>query len=321
MAVKSFEYIPGLAVDTERGPSQAIWGVPGNPGGYVADFIERPRLGMYFWEDFKNCGISPATGSAGTFGAENSWYGYGDTAGVITDAGIVGGGITLGGGTTDNAGIAISSLTNSYQIVTASGTSGVMQGRLCFETRVAMSAASYVVTRNDMFVGLVDASGLPAAAMPITATDGVLSTAPGLIGFHKRGGTTNGADWNFVYQVAGGTAVYAANLLNLITTVTGVAPVGGTYYKLGFVFDPNPQLYPITSASTGQTASGNATKALIQIYVNGLRAVAFLTSTNVTGTSFPITIMAPSIAYRNQNTTAALSGSVDWIGIGQNAIT
>lgn len=319
MAVKSFQYLNNLAADTERGPSPSIWGSPGSGNAWIADFIQEPRLGLYQFEDFKSCGITPATGSAGNFIGDTAWYAYGDTAGVITDANIVGGGITLAGGTTDNAGIALGSLAQSYQLVTSAA---ALQGRLAFECRVAMSTASYVATRNDMFLGLVDASGTPAAVLPITATGGLLTTAAGLIGFHKRGGTTGAVDWNFVYQVAGGTAVYATNLQALITTVTGVAPVGGTYYKLGFVFDPfNAPLLPITSASTGQTASPNATRAMVRIYVNGLQAAAFLTSTNVLGTAFPTTVMSRAAAYRNDNTTAALSGSVDWVGVGQNAIS
>lgn len=317
--MKNFQYLNNLVADTTRGPSPSIWGSPGSGNAWVADFIQDPRLGLYQMEDFKSTGITPGTGSAATFVGDTAWYAYGDTAGVITDANIVGGGITMAAGTTDNAGIALGSLSQCYQLITSAG---AYQGRLAFECRVAMSAASYVATRNDMFAGLVDASGTPAAVLPITATGGLLTTAAGLIGFHKRGGATGATDWNFVYQVAGGTAVYATNLQSLITTVLGSAPVGGTFYKLGFVFDAfNPPVLPITSPSTGQSLTPTGAKAMVTVYVNGLRAAAFLTSTNVAGTAFPTTIMSRALAYRNDNTTAAMSGSVDWACVGQTAIS
>ena len=314
--LKSIGVLGNTAADTERGPSPALWNAPGSRNGWVPDFQADPRLGLVFWEDFKSAGIQAATGSAGNFVADKAWYQYGDTAGTITDSGIQGGAINLAAGTTDNAGMAIGSLVNAFKLITSTG---AYQGRMIFETRVNLSAATLANSKADAFIGLVDGSGTPAAAMPITATDGVLSTSPGLIGFHKRGGTTGATDWQFVYQIAGGTAVYATGLTDLVTTVTGAAPVGGTFYKLGFDFNPFAEAVMISTASTGQTA-GVLARPIITVYINGMKCVSFLTSTNVAGAAFPQTFMAPTIAFRMANTTAAMSMDVDWIGVIQELL-
>lgn len=316
MAVKTIGVLGNLSPDTERGPSPSIWNANGSNNAWWADFLQDPRLGLVFWEDFKIAGISPAAGSAANFGAEGNWYAYLDTNGVITDSGIAGGGIHLAASTTAHQGVALGSLTNAYQIITSGA---AYQGRMYFECRVQNSTASYAASTSDFFIGLVDASGTPASAVPITATGGSLATAAGFIGFHKRGGATNGTDFNFVYNVAGGTPVYATNLQNLITTVTGTAPVGATYYKLGFVYNPAAEAILISSASTGQTA-GTLARPIIQVYVNGQPAAAFLTSTNVGGTAFPVTLMAPTIAWKQQSTTAAVNADIDWLGIAQESI-
>lgn len=309
MAAKTIGVLNNLSANTERGPSPVLWNATGSHGGWIADFIQDPRLGMSVLDDFRFAGISPATGSATNFHGENVWYAYLDTNAVITDSGIIGGGINLAASTTANQGVALGSQTNSFQLITSGG---ALQGRLIFETRVRCSTASVAASKSDVFFGLVDASGLPASAVPITGTGGTLATAAGFIGFHKRGGATNGADFNFVYNVAGGTPVYATNLQNLILTVTGTAMAGGTFYKLGFDFNPSAEPMLIVSASTGQTA-GVIARPLIKVYVNGLMAAAFLTSTNVAGAAFPVTLMNPAIAFKQQSTTAAVNADVDWI--------
>lgn len=305
-------FYPGTA-DTERGPSPQIWGWQGSPNSGPWDFLQDPRTGLDFWEDFKACGASPATGSAGTFAAENAWLAYLDTNGAITDSGIVGGGIHLAASTTVHQGVALGQLVNSYQLVDSLA---ALKGRLAFEARVQLSVASIAASTADMFVGLVDASGTPASGVPISATGGTMAVAAGFIGFQKRGGVTGPADWNFVYNVAGGTPVYAVNLQNLINTITGSPLVGGAFYKLGFVFDPVAELRAIISASTGQVA-GVVARPMIQVYVNGQVAGAFLTTTNVQGVAFPNTLMSPAVAWKQQSTTAAVNADVDWVRIAQ----
>jgi hypothetical protein len=320
MAVKSVTYLANQPTtsalgsqNTERGPTEDLWGAPGAPNAWIADFLQSPRLGMYFFDDFKTCGISPATGSAQGFSGEMNYSAYATTGGVIADSAIVGGGINLSGATTAHQGVALGSLTTGFQIVTSTT---VYQQRLVFECRVQLSLASLANSKSDVFIGLSDT--VPASQVPISNTGGTLSTTPGLIGFHKRGGTTNAADWNFVYQLAGGTAVYPTNLQALVATVLGTAPSTTTlaFYKLGFVYDPFAPPLVISSASTGQTA-GNVARPIIRVYVNGVPAAAFLTTTNVGGAAFPVTTLSPNIAFMQQSTTAAVSCDVDWVRVAQ----
>jgi hypothetical protein len=318
MAVKTVGVLGNLAADTERGPSPSIWNANGANNAWIADFIQDPRLGILSWEDFKGCGISPATGSALNFNADLDWYAYLDTNGAITDSAIVGGGIHLAASTTAHQGVALSSLTTAYQLITSGA---AVQGRLYFECRLQASSANYANSVSDIFVGLVDNSGTPASAVPITNTGGSLSTAPGLIGFHKRGGTTSATDFAFVYNVAGGTPQYFTQLNTLITTITGTAPAGATFYKLGFVFNPQAEPLNITStnALTGETSNILSTP-YVTIYVNGQPAAAVITKTLVTGTTFPVTVMAPAIAFKQQSTTASVNCDVDWIAVAQEMI-
>lgn len=323
MAVKTVGYIgtpwSGTQTqDTERGPSPSIWYQQGTTNAWWASFIQDPRLGLAEFDDFKGTGISPATGSAANFNSEQTWYAYLDTNGVITDSGIVGGGVNLAASTTANQGVALGSLTNSYQIVTSGG---VQQGRLAFECRVQCSTASVAASKSDVFLGLVDASGLPASAVPITNTGGTLASAAGFIGFHKRGGATNGADFNFVFNVAGGTPQYFTQLNNIVKTVTGTAMAGATFYKLGFVFNPNAESIVLSTANalTGETAGVLVTPS-IYVYVNGVPAAAVITKPLVIGTTFPTTLMSPAIAFKQQSTTAAVSADVDWIMVAQQLI-
>src|SRR5580658_587161 len=117
MAVKTIGVLGNLSPDTERGPSPSIWNANGSNGGWVADFIQDPRLGLLSYEDFTSGGPSPATGSAGNFGAQQTWYAYLDTNGAITDSAIIGGGAHLAASTTAHQGVALSSLTTAYQII------------------------------------------------------------------------------------------------------------------------------------------------------------------------------------------------------------
>lgn len=309
MGVRTITFAQTQKADTNRGPSDSIWSLCP-----VEELQQEPRLGYYLYDDFLSAGLSPATGSAANFLGDTPWYAYLDTNGAITDSGVEGGGIHLAAATTGGQGVALGKLTNGLRIT--DGTS-VFQ-KLWFECRVQLSTASLAASKADVFLGLVDASGLPASAVPITGTGGSLATAAGFIGFHKRGGATNPGDFGFVYNVAAGTPVYATNLTTLVATVGGAALAGGTFVKLGFLFDPNPYPKVISSASTGQTA-GNISRPMVTVFVNGQPAVAFLTSTNVLGTAFPTTFLSPSIAFKQQSTTAAVNCDVDWIRVAQLA--
>lgn len=338
MAVRTVGYIGtpwsgSQAQDTERGPSPSIWYQQGTQNAWWADFQQDPRLGMIFWDDFMHGGYWASTSGGaftGGFHADTNWYAYADENGTIADAGLIGGVMNLSASTTAHQGVALSSAFHGTQLVTSAG---ILQGRLTFECSVEIkdgAAGAWVASTSDMFVGLMDNSGLPASAVPITNTGGSLATAAGFIGFHKRGGSTNGTDFNFVYNVAGGTPQYFSGLDNIITGVTGTAPVAGTFYKLGFVFDPQAEAINITSGNAlsngSQTQAQGIQTPVIYVYVNGVPAAAVITKAMITTGSannayFPDTLMAPCIAFKQQSTTASVSADVDWVEVAQQAVT
>jgi hypothetical protein len=306
--VKTIPYLANLAADTNLGPSQAIWGdCP------ILEFLEDPSKGRVSRLFARDLSGHPATsggayaGPVGGGGAAAYLY----QGGSITDGAAEGGSAVLASDG-DNEGAAVGAAVGGYQLY--DGTN--LQGKLWFEARVASS--SVTATKHDAFVGLFDgfcASGVPQAAVPITTTDNTLADV-NLIGFHKKGNAAT--DWSFVYKLAGTTIVYPTNLTTLAATVLGAALTAGQSVKLGFVFDPNGGSKVISSASTGQTA-GQTKKALITVFINGLPAVAFLTSDNTGGGAFPTGVMGPGLAVMNQTGTTPGSLAAKWVQVAQRA--
>ena len=301
------------AQSTQRGPSYALW--KGKRPCPVRDLIEDPAAGMYFFDDFLMCGQWATTNTTGQ--SMGQWGSYGSTGSVPTDGALEGGVLSLASDG-DQESATIASITGSFRITTTSTLA--LNQALWFETRVAVGTIA--TTKSDVFVGLADkllSSSLLANTLPISTTDDLLSTTPNLIGFHRKSGTGN--DWSFVYQLAAGTAVYPTGLTTLSTTVLGsaiVAQSGQTgFIKLGFLFDPQASLQTIGTASTGQTV-GTVRQPLIRVFVNGLEAAAFLTTTNVQGTAFPTGFMGPVFS-NMQTATGSNAALIDWIRVAQLA--
>lgn len=305
MGLNSIIPAANMSFSTSRGPSPAIW-----QDCPRENLIARPELGQYFFEDFDQVGGHVSTGSA-VIGPVGKMAAYIYAGGAVADGAAEGGVVTISSDG-DNEGVALGSTVGSFRITTTSTLA--LNQKLWFETRISLSTVT--ATKNDAFVGLFDkfgsTTGVPQAAFPISTTDDTLSTTPNLIGFMRKG-TAAPTEWQFVYQLAGGTAVFPTNLTTLMNTVTGAVATAGGWVKLGFLFDPNAPFERISSASTGQTA-GQTAKPLIKVFVNGKPAPAFLTSTNVAGTSFPTGFMAPGVAIMNQTGSTPGSLSCDWIG-------
>jgi hypothetical protein len=309
MAVNTVDVLGNLAADANRGPSQAIWG-----SCPWLRFLEDPSRGMAFFDDFLMSGSNSSTSAAAYLGSWGRWASYLYQGATIVDATKEGGVITLASDG-DNEGVALSASAGAFRITTTSTLD--LNQKLWFEARV--SSSTIAAAKHDAFVGLADSflsSGIPQAAWPIQTTADTLFANMNAIGFHKKGGA--GTDWSFVYQLSGATSVYPTGLDTLVNTVLGTALTAGQYVKLGFLFDPSAPSKYISSASTGQTANTIA-KPLITVFVNGLPAVAFLTSANVQGTSFPTGFMAPTIGVMNQTGTSPGSLSADWIRVAQAA--
>lgn len=339
-AQQPVRYLGNASANSYRGPSPVIWAgsQPGgspSPNSWIEDILVDPAVGMHFYDDFLVIGSGPAAATALT-GSIGQWALYQSSAGGnIQDGGIIGGGILFNPGSiavssgTSTPTTALSALAGSFQITsTSTGTAG-LQGKLAFECRVALT--SITSGQRDAFIGLADQNS-PQSNNPFTVVSGgssqMLTTTRNLIGFYNAD-SGRGQDWAFVFQLASTAPVFPTSLNSLVSTVLGSAIVAGTYYKLGFIYDPNAQTETIGTASTGQTA-GTTAKAMIKVYVNGVQAAAFLTqAANILTASFPTGIMGPNMAFANvsnsgtSNSGTAIAGQmiVDFIRVAQVALT
>lgn len=322
MAVKSVYIENNLAANTYRGPSASIWGANGTPNAWIAALLEAPSLGVHVFDDFQSTGPVASTAAAAVTQEYRGLSLYAGKTGTIVDASIQGGGITLVPGTsTTNEPMTLMSQNGCFQLSSASTQAGTM-GRLAFECRVAL--LSVLASMRDAFVGLADPQGAPNIAIPITAGTGTnqLCTSNNLIGFYAAYSGGAAGDWQFVYQKASTAPVFVANLGSLISTVTGSAIQSGTYYKLGFDYNPLAPVQAVGVAGTGQTV-GQQAQAVINIYVNGLKAATFLTKgANIFNASFPTGVMGPCFGICNEvssvnASTNAGNMSLDWYRVAQ----
>ncbi len=320
MAVNSADYASNVA-DTGRGPSMSIW-----KDCPVVAIQEDPSLGMHFWDDFQG-GSMATINAASTYGS--NWLGFADTTTVFTDLNEEGG-VPNFNHATGAKGLALGGNGGSFKVV--SGASGFPLGqKLWFECRIAVGTIA--ASLQGMFVGLCDNTStlVNASAATILATSGAtLTGTKGMMGFFWPMGTTT--DWKFIYQVAGGSTISPTGLTTVITTVTGTAPTayaavtngnGTGFYKLGFLFDPSPGNVArnVTTASGDGTVTqtaGALLKPMLQIFVNGMPAPAFIDSSMIQTSRFPSKRMAPALSFQS-NSASAVGVSPDWIRVAQLA--
>lgn len=347
MSVKTFGYLANTVLNTERGPSEAIWGAPGAPNAWVEDFLQDPRLGTYCWEEFESSGCGNLAllglGQATSFTNIGRWSLMVPAGGGVVDAGVVGGVISLVPGSLANSSTnqITSFLTSNFgmfQLITNSSGASALQGRLAFEARVALTSVTN--GKRDAFIGLCDplasSTVTTQALYPFTAAGSGTNnlnttiTTNGLLGFYfpsSSFASNPSGDCCFAYGLSNIAKVMGSNLRGLVSNITGTAIAAGTYYKLGFVFDQFAPVAQISSVSDGQTA-GNTAKQMLKVYVNGVMAAAFLTQTqNILTASFPTGIMAPLFALAPSssgtgNTATNQSGylNVDWVRIAQTML-
>jgi hypothetical protein len=301
--------------DTSRGPSNNLWGPFGNFEG----------CDNKVWNDFQQTG-NPGTTASAVAASIGNLTAYAYAGATISDLQLEGGVIGLTSDTADE-GISLLSSTGSFRMVTTSTLA--LNGRLAFEARVARS--SVVSAKGEFFVGLMAptlASGLPAAAQPITVTDDTLMTAGDFFGFHcnqttgVRGGPTEVA---VAFELASGTINYPTNMTTLMASSGNsvlVAQSGQTgFVKLGFLFDRNGPMRRVTAATARQTA-GQIVRAVVRFFVNGLELPAFLSSADVANATatqaFPTAFMCPVFAHMNGASTFTVS-SIDWWKCAQEA--
>ncbi len=344
MAVKTVGYSANTALNTERGPSEAIWGAPGTGNAWVEDFIQDPRLGTYTWDEFDSSGVGNLAllglGQATTFTNLGRWSLLVPAGGGVVDAGVLGGIVSLVPGSLANSSTnqITSFLTANfgcYQLITNSSGASAIQGRLAFEARVALTSVTN--GKRDAFIGLCDPLASSTVTTqnlyPFTAAGSASSnlnstiTTNGMLGFYfpsSSFASNPSGDCCLAYGLSNVAKVLGSNLRGLVSNVTGTAIAAGTYYKLGFIYDQFAQPLQITSASDGQTA-GNVARAMLRVFVNGMPAAAFLTSAqNILTASFPTGVMAPLFALAPSssgtgNTATNQSGylNIDWVRVAQ----
>ncbi len=309
--VNTIDYRAQFVADTARGPSQVIWGDCPS-----LRFIEDPSKGMYVFDDFLVSG--QAAMSSIYKNSVGQWAIYA-AAGSLIDAGALEGGVMTIKSGTDLDQTVLFSPTGSFRLVTTSTLA--LNQKLWFETRVART--SITTDTMEAFVGLADsqlATSLPAVNRLFSGTDDLLATTCNLIGFHARGDTTPG-DWDFVYQLSGGTIVRHATMSALLAGMpTAITPAANTFYKLGFLFDPNAPVRLVGTAGDLQTVN-TLFRPLITVFVNGLPVAAFLTSQNLTsvasGHAFPTGFMGPIFGTQMHATPNTLQ--IDWLRVAQLA--
>src|SRR5438105_4329909 len=111
MAVKAVTYKGNFSVNTDRGPSRAIWGdCP------WSELVEEPHKGMTVYDDFVGApNIPTAAGGAIAQGYNQNFSVYAYTGATITDGAAEGGVITFGSDG-DNEGVAFGPTAGAFRI-------------------------------------------------------------------------------------------------------------------------------------------------------------------------------------------------------------
>ena len=325
MSVKTPRYANNFGALTYRGPSAGIWyDCP------IGEFIEDPSYGRFWSDDFQMAGN--AVMSSAFQGSLGAWSVYGAAGATVTDLQLDGGVVGLQSDG-DNEGITLSSSAGNVRLMKSVSGTLFPTKKTWFEASVGTSTV--VATKRDDFVGLAIPalnSGLPRANYPILTTDDTLDATNGtFIGFHRKG-TAAPLDWQFCFNLAGGTVNYVQNLTTLLASAQLQQPaplftplVGSQLVKLGFVMDPNYESRLIGSLPTARQTSGTGPfTVLIRVFVNGIEIMAtFLTSADVlnstSGQAFPTGFMSPVVATMNQTGTTPGYMMADFVQVAQYA--
>lgn len=338
MGVRTVTYAGGINADTNRGPSDAIWG-----SCPWSELQQEPRLGTAFVDEFVGFPSGGVYNGERTIGQWATWIGNNSGAVVGTGADttnlpLEGGVLGLYGGTTA-IDITLAATQSAFRLVSpASGYP--LAGKLWFECSIAVSSVTSAY--GDLFCGLMDTGDAgtritSAASLCFSATNTIKTTTSmgGCLGFWKRA-TTNPTDACIVHNVNAGTAQvlgstsdilklstnYAGGAMAALATTSGVpttigSTAGTCFIKLGFVFDPNAYTRRVVTALSGQTA-GAVTRGLVDFYVNGKRIPVFYDSAILQAATFPTSFMSPVIGYRSGG-TGAMIAYVDFVRVAQLA--
>lgn len=259
-----------------RGPSGALWGnVP-----FVETWAD-PDHGYGVFDDFMAFN-GLLTTTVGDYSSVAAYSAYQDGSNTITQlATEVGGVVSIATDTTDNdeSWLQMGGATGVFgKIASSSGK------KLVFETRIRVST---IASRN-LFVGLAE-EGF-AAADAITDA-GAMVTTKDFIGFRSLEGDANGLDT--VYQKASQTTQVVKDDAQTL--------VAATWYKVGFVFDPN---YYRTSKA-------------IRFFIDGVELADGVASSALDDATFPDGEEMSVVWGVKNGTTTATVLDIDWVKIWQ----
>jgi hypothetical protein len=210
--------------------------------------------GYMVGDDFLNFRLTEAVAAnAGTYVSQGGGYlSYEDTGGsIVNDATAVGGVIKIATDNTDNDEMWLQPGSATSVIGVISDTAGSAK-KMLFECRFKVDS----VTTSNYAIGMSE-EGLAAAD---TITDAGALASKDFVGFVALEDAST--ELKFVYRKAGQT-------MQTVGT-WGTALATGTWYKVGFVYDPD------------RKASER-----IAWYVNGEEQSSYVTATNIAAATFP----------------------------------
>lgn len=239
--------------------------------------------GIFVGDDFtKFAGVLTTSGSAvtlpsATAGGVSGYRCYLDIGSALTTAADVQGGVAvLGTDTTDND-LAVLCTGDLCEISRTAGEEKLT----IFECRIALPTQ---VTTGSTAIGL-GSTEIQADGGLVVDTGEVLATAD-FIGFRTLDGDPDGID--FVYQENGSAVQVLIDALQVA--------VAGTYYKLGFVYDPKAP----------------ASKR-IAVYLDGAEQSTYVTDTLMAASTFPNSaFLALVAAVKADGGSVARSMNIDW---------
>lgn len=318
MAMKTYQFANNLGgPQTNRGRSQAIWF--DCPTGELA---ENNDFGTFFSDDFTMIGNVDAT--AAVKGSVGQWSAYLAAGGFIAD-GAADGAVISFGSDGDNEGVTLISSAGRFRLMKSVAGTLFPTKKTWFEASVGTSTIA--ATKRDDFVGLAIpalSGNLPRANYPITTTDDTLDATNGtFIGFHRKG-TAAPTEWQFVFNLAGGTINYVTNLTALMNTALGAVLTANQMVKLGFILDPATPVRKVGSLPTARQTTGQLATPLIRVFVNGVEIFkTWLSAADVLNATaaqaFPTGFMSPCLATMNQTGTTPGTMLADFIQVAQLA--
>ncbi len=136
--------------------------------------------------------------------------------------------------------------------------------------------------------------------------------------FFNKGDTAQ-TEWQFVFNLAGGTVNFPTNLTTLMNTALGAVFTANQYVKLGFLFDPSALTAFVGASPTARQTQGQLARKVIRIFVNGVELPTFLSNLDVynatAAQAFPTGFMSPVFGCQQHATKGLFKA--DWMRVAQ----